>query len=300
MFRWVVLILLIQRVVSEMQCPTIPPGEHKEKPSAEELKGCKKYSCNSCCTAEKSKALAARPLQAVGRFNFTQCGRPLTGACSDSFQALMCFYKCSPNLYPFFGNTSRDRIPLCSWFCDKWYNACAGDLTCVINQNWLLGFNYHGKGEVDKCREGSVCRNFTQTYRSGQQMCDNLFGQIFMYSDNENECLNPFEEDRNTDIIKESYPGVQTSVCDDSMTSYADAGKICGIVFGVLGGIFLVLLGIAFYRKRSGKKENIQQPKKKEKGTRQEMTTMTKNKETVSPPITNSPVPKDVSSSDEE
>lgn len=300
MYKWVVLILLVQSAVSEMRCPNLPPGQHKEKPSPEELKGCKKYSCNSCCTVDKSKALATRPLQSVGKFNFTQCGRPLSGACSDSFQALMCLYKCSPNLYPFFGNTSRDRIPLCSWFCDKWFNACSGDKTCVINQNWLIGFNVHERGEVDKCRQGSVCRNFTQTYSSGKQMCDNLFAQIFMYSDDEDKCLNPFEESRNTEIIKEMYPGVETDVCEDSMTSYADAGKICGIVFGVLGGIFLILLGIAFYRRRQESKGNDKQPKKKEKGTPQEMTTMTVNKETVSAPITASPAPKDGSSSDEE
>lgn len=46
-------------------------------------------------------------------------------------------------------------------------------------------------------------------------MCDNLFAQIFMYSDDEDKCLNPFEESRNTEIIKEMYPGVETDVCED-------------------------------------------------------------------------------------
>jgi len=302
MYKFLVLCLLVHIAWAELACPTKPAGLHKDKPSPEELKGCKQYSCNSCCTADAAKELAINPLNSVGRWNFTQCNRTLSTACSDTFSEILCFFKCSPNLY-IFENKEEGffrKIPLCSWFCDRWFTTCMNDMTCVLDDNWITGFK-KTDGGVDQCYSAAKCRNYTQVYggdldKPGKQMCDQLFGSSFEYSEDKDKCLDPFTESHNVEIINEFFNNTkETSVCKEEVyTNYTDAGKIVGIVFGVLGGIFIILAGLAFYRrKKESKSKNI---KKAEQGTAQELATM--NAPTAAPmPAT---VPKDDSSSDNE
>jgi len=269
--KLLVVLVLFAASACALDCPQKPRGQHKASPSPETLNSCKQYSCNSCCTADTTKELALKPLQTVGKWNFAQCGQPLSDACSMSFSDIMCLYKCSPNIYTFFGADLKTltRIPLCSWFCDRWYQTCMNDMTCVMNQSWMTGFKLVNR--TDTCSPGSSCRNFTQVYAGGKNMCDNLFGQTFKFSNDSGNCLDPFSPSHNVEIIQTRFPGKETSVCEKNTTNYLDAGAIVGIVFGVLAAIFLILLGVGFYLKR----KNSEDLKVKEPATPQEMATMT-------------------------
>lgn len=283
------LLVLLHSAWSDLDCIPDKKGHHKDYPSPEDsLPACKQYSCGSCCTVESSKAMALNPLQSVGRWNFTQCNQTLSTACSRSFTDLLCFYKCSPNLYVYNDGKLRKRIPLCSWYCDRWFETCMGDLTCVNNQNWVLG-GFNMTGDIDTCKYGARCRNYTEAYSSGRRMCNELFSDFFSYSEDKDNCLDPFDEGHTAEVVDKQF-GSDTLVCEAEVT-YSDAGKIVGIVFGVLGGIFIILLIVAFYMR--SKKSEGGKNKAKETGTQQEMSTM--NAPATAPSAN---VPKDESDSD--
>lgn len=51
---------------------------------------------------------------------------------------------------------SLNRVPICDHFCDRWYDACRDDLTCV--SNWIFDWEYANGTNV--CPEGSQCTTF--------------------------------------------------------------------------------------------------------------------------------------------
>lgn len=58
-----------------------------------------------------------------------------------------------------FANVAYDsalaNLPLCSDFCDNWYDACKDDLTCA--ENWITDWNYTADGNINICATGSQC-----------------------------------------------------------------------------------------------------------------------------------------------
>ena len=72
-----------------------------------------------------------------------------------------CFYRCSPNtahwegLFP----SSLNHLPLCSDYCDAWFQACAADMSCAAN--WISDFNVTDD-EINYCRADAQCSRFDQ------------------------------------------------------------------------------------------------------------------------------------------
>ena len=54
-----------------------------------------------------------------------------------------------------------NRVPICSGYCNDWFDACKDDMTCV--QNWLSGFNY--STNVNTCPAQSTCRKFSEVMK---------------------------------------------------------------------------------------------------------------------------------------
>lgn len=52
------------------------------------------------------------------------------------------YYRCSPNIahfevpYP----SAFNNLPLCSDYCDSWYEACKEEMTCAVN--WIFDWVY--------------------------------------------------------------------------------------------------------------------------------------------------------------
>lgn len=51
-----------------------------------------------------------------------------------------------------------NRVPICSKYCDDWFEACKDDMTCA--QDWLNGFNF--TSNVYSCPTSSTCRTFSE------------------------------------------------------------------------------------------------------------------------------------------
>lgn len=281
MLKLVVVAFIIHVASSELACPKI---NDKTVPSAEKLYACKEYSCSSCCSAETTKQIALKPLQTVGSLNFSQCDQVISDACSTTFSQMLCFFKCSPNIYSFYEEnlrTFREKVPLCPWFCNRWFETCRNDKTCTLSQNWLSGFQtVNNTSSCYPANEGK-CSNFSEVYDNGEDMCNFLFGQVFEYTDDEVNCFDPFQVQHNVEMINERNPGAETIYCEDHVTSYTDAGTIVGIVFGVLLGLFVIVLLVALYMKRKQGKDGKNKAKE---GTSEELRTMNK---TASPAAAN-------------
>lgn len=239
-----------------------PFGQYtKGNPSAEkDLKTCKQYACNSCCTAEITEQLVKMPLQEVGGLNYTQCGA-LTPMCSQFISYSQCFYQCSPNLTPWLDKSYRFmNLPICAEYCDNWYTACSIDQTCVVGTDWARGFKVVKDLERDiytqQCKDGAKCRNFSEVYSSGEDMCNKMWSGI-VYTEGPN-CINPADMAHNVELIKEMYGDTyDTTLCDDP--DYADAGLVIGVVIGVLAGMALIgaLVYMLVTNKKRKEKETV-------------------------------------------
>ena len=73
-----------------------------------------------------------------------------------------CFYRCSPNTAHWQGPfpSSLNHLPICSDYCDAWYEACAPDMTCAAN--WITDWNYTNGNNY--CKPGAQCSSFDQVY----------------------------------------------------------------------------------------------------------------------------------------
>lgn len=67
-------------------------------------------------------------------------------------------YRCSPHVahwaidFP----SALAGLPVCSNFCDEWFDACANDMTCATN--WILDWTF--VDDINQCRDNAVCRTF--------------------------------------------------------------------------------------------------------------------------------------------
>ena len=165
----------------------LPGANHKETPSPENaMLACQAYKENSCCSSDFTKQLATSPIKKIGDFSWTQCNNTLSHKCEKFMVNVECFYRCSHNAifwknpcYP----SAISKAPVCSSFCDAWFDACKDDLTCA--KNWATGFNMTA-GNVNTCK--GPCRNFSDFYSNGKDLCESMWGSSFVYTE-ETDCL---------------------------------------------------------------------------------------------------------------
>uniref|UniRef100_A0A8C5Q4C5 Folate receptor-like domain-containing protein n=1 Tax=Leptobrachium leishanense TaxID=445787 RepID=A0A8C5Q4C5_9ANUR len=104
--------------------------QQKLSPSVEPgLRKCQQYSSNACCSSDHFHA------EPVSPFPWDQCG-PLSSRCEAQISKVECMYLCSPDIAAWHNpesNSGIKELPLCSEFCDQWFEACKDDLICSGN-----------------------------------------------------------------------------------------------------------------------------------------------------------------------
>ncbi len=76
-------------------------------------------------------------------------------------------------------------VPVCASYCDRWFDACKTDLTCV--EDWLADFDYALDG-ANSCPDNSSCVTFEERYGNGEGLCNRMWGSAFVYSTDEDNC----------------------------------------------------------------------------------------------------------------
>ena len=188
-----IMFLVVSSVHGKLDSPRCLTGQfHKSKPGPEtsDYKACHAYRNSTCCTADFTKQLAVSPIVKIGNFSWTLCNMSrLSKPCEDYMKEVECFYQCSPNVGYWKGQFrgSFVGVPLCSSFCDSWFDACKNDLTCA--KNWITDFDYDQNGN-NKCKNPN-CQSYSQVYKNGTELCNAMWGTSFKYtvSTKPNDCM---------------------------------------------------------------------------------------------------------------
>ena len=77
------------------------------------------------------------------------------------------------------------HVPVCASYCQRWFDACRDDLTCV--EHWLEDFDFAEDG-INSCPADSSCISFADRYGDAKGLCDTMWGQAFFYSEDEDNC----------------------------------------------------------------------------------------------------------------
>ena len=77
------------------------------------------------------------------------------------------------------------NVPVCASYCDRWFEACKNDLTCV--DNWLEDFDYAANGQ-NLCPPEASCLSFKERYKDARGLCNRMWGNAFFYSEDEVNC----------------------------------------------------------------------------------------------------------------
>jgi len=76
-------------------------------------------------------------------------------------------------------------VPVCASYCDRWFEACKDDLTCV--EDWLADFSFAANGS-NSCPANSNCTTFKERYGDAEGMCNRMWGSAFVYSTDTSNC----------------------------------------------------------------------------------------------------------------
>lgn len=77
------------------------------------------------------------------------------------------------------------HVPVCASYCERWFNACSNDSTCV--ENWLEDFDFSANGN-NSCPANSSCTTFAERYGDARGLCNKMWGNAFFYSEDVNNC----------------------------------------------------------------------------------------------------------------
>ena len=173
----------------EVEGVCLTEKRHKTKPSQEDdsYKGCLVFKNSSCCTSEFANQLALPVVKGIGNFSWTLCGRNLSQKCQEYMVGVECFYSCSPYVGLWADpkvKQSFNNAPVCSGYCNDWYDACKDDLTCA--KNWVRDFNYTSDNH-NVCKRN--CITFKEMYRNGKELCETMWDDSFKYTEDQDRCL---------------------------------------------------------------------------------------------------------------
>ena len=195
---------------SKVEGRCLPGAKHKPKPSPEDdsYKACHLFKNSSCCTSEFTNQLAVENVQRIGNFSWTLCGN-LSKRCQDYMIGVECFYSCSPYVGLWADpnyNSSFNNAPVCSSYCDEWFDACKDDMTCA--KDWIFGFNFTKDGH-NQCKQN--CTTFKDFYKNGTELCNTMWHDSFRYVDetkHPDRCLHfryNTSHDPNIDVVERIF-----------------------------------------------------------------------------------------------
>ena len=241
----VLTVSLFHVVFSEHEVEGVCLGNdrHKDKPSPEDdsYRGCRVFKNSSCCSSNFANQVAVPGvIKGIGNFSWTLCGN-LSTRCQEYMVGVECFYSCSPyvGLWANPNDTKAfENAPVCSGYCNDWYDACKDDLTCA--KNWGSGFKYTSGGR-NECKQN--CTTFEKTYTNGTDLCESMWGSSFKYTEDQDRCLHfryNASHNPNKDVVQKIF-GHPESSTTRSATQSAESIRLSSL----LGGLFLVL---SFYR----------------------------------------------------
>lgn len=234
----VCLSLISAESIEDRRKKCLPGDNHKDGPAREDsLQACQAYKENSCCSSEFTQQLTNPPVRSIGNFSWTHCNNTLSPRCEAYMVHVECFYRCSHNAIfwknPFFPSAIRNA-PVCASFCDSWFDACKDDLTCA--ENWLTGFNFSADG-ANTCTQ--PCRNFSDFYRNGKELCENMWRPSFEYK--ETDCLQlNFTAPNPNDKLVERLFGNETTRAPDT-TRIPDTTESRAFVFTATRQLYLLI-----------------------------------------------------------
>ncbi|XP_066935141.1 folate receptor gamma-like [Clytia hemisphaerica] len=179
----------------------ISSTNHKNVPG-KEGKAMENYHCTpwqnkSCCTWNTTDNIDKDGALSLYNIVWDQCPKiqNMSDKCKQHFKRDTCFYECSPNLGPWIvadttsKKTRKERVrnvPICKSDCEAWFSDCSEDYTC--NDNWATGWDWSKKGTPAMCPKS--CKKFKDYFSSAKQFCEKLFDGSFVYSENNENCMN--------------------------------------------------------------------------------------------------------------
>ncbi|XP_066271707.1 uncharacterized protein [Branchiostoma lanceolatum] len=163
---------------------------HKSTPGPEPgLQVCGEYSSNSCCSEKFDQQLRMSPVEKINQRYLNRCS-VLSHRCEQFQLAVECHYYCDPMIYRYAKRGHKyavQNVPICSSFCDDFFDACRDDLTCVESKltDW-----YFMPGRINNCRPDSQCRTFAEVYGDGRGLCNNIWSDTYVYTEDQDTCIN--------------------------------------------------------------------------------------------------------------
>ena len=71
-------------------------------------------------------------------------------------------------------------VPVCSEFCDSWFEACKTDYICVENVLEHYNFSVHGE---NFCPSDKNCTLYATMYGNGKGLCEKMWGGSYIYTE---------------------------------------------------------------------------------------------------------------------
>ncbi|EDO43863.1 predicted protein, partial [Nematostella vectensis] len=163
---------------------------HKASPGPElgKFGECKVYEKNSCCTPEFTVELAATRTEKLYNHTWDLC-KNLSRACERFWIEQECFYQCDPYIYKYQHMSSAGAIhgvPICSSYCDSWFDACKNDQICVEDVLTGYEFNQHG---INSCPVNSTCQTYASMFKNGEGLCNKMWNTSYTYSTDKSVCM---------------------------------------------------------------------------------------------------------------
>ena len=69
-------------------------------------------------------------------------------------------------------------VPICSNYCDRWFDACKHDKLCVTDV--LTGYNYSKHGE-NFCPNDENCTTYADRFKNGEGLCTKMWSTSYVY-----------------------------------------------------------------------------------------------------------------------
>ncbi|KAE8620037.1 hypothetical protein XENTR_v10010078 [Xenopus tropicalis] len=185
--------LLLFSLTSGSRDRCLPGRTPNLLPRAEaKLLECQQYSEKACCTQEQ---ISAHP---ITNFPWGLCGS-LSPSCQKYVSQVQCLYLCSPHISAYWNpdsDTGIYNLPLCSGFCDQWFEACKDDLICTLTNE-----------TIPRCAD--ACVPYKQMFKAGgKDLCNGIWGDSLVASPQDCSCVSPAGEGEKHGNSHERTPGL--------------------------------------------------------------------------------------------